>query len=168
MTALPNTSNRLPVRIAAFALAGIAVHLLLRIGFPAIGAAAGMPIADIPLLFVLALGGIPLLWGLATKMLRRQFGADLLAGISIVTSVLLHEYLAGALVVLMLSGGEALEAFATRSASNVLGALAKRMPRLAQRKTGETVTEVSLDTILPGDLLVVFPHALCPVDGTVV
>ena len=57
-----------------------------------------------------------------------QFGSDLLAGISIVTSAILGEYLAGSLVVLMLSGGEALEAYATRSASSVLQALARRMP----------------------------------------
>lgn len=49
---------------------------------------------------------------LALRLAHREFGSDLLAGIAIVTAVLLGEYLAGALVVLMLSGGEALESFA--------------------------------------------------------
>jgi cation transport ATPase len=56
---------------------------------------------------------------LLTKLLRREFGSDLLAGMSIVTSVLLGEYLAGSIVVLMLAGGEALESYALRSAGRM-------------------------------------------------
>ena len=97
-----------------------------------------------------------------------EFGSDLLAGISIVTSVLLGEYLAGALVVLMLSGGETSEAYAVRSASSVLAALAKRMPRVAHRKQDGQVADVALDERAVGNTLVVFPHEICPVDGTVV
>ncbi len=52
----------------------------------------------------------------------REFGSDLLAGLSIVTSAVIGEYLAGSIVVLMLSGGTALEQYATRRASAVLGA----------------------------------------------
>ena len=106
--------------IALGALAAIALHLLLRFGFalPTIG--PGMSVADVPLLLALLLGGGPLVFGLLVKLWRREFGSDLLAGISIVTSVMLGEYLAGTLVVLMLSGGEALEAYAVRSASSVL------------------------------------------------
>ena len=144
------------------ALTGIALHLGLRFGVHA----ATFP-TNLPLFVVLALGGTPLVWELLQKLVTREFGSDLLAGISIVTSVLLGEYLAGALVVLMLSGGEALEAYATKSASSVLQALAKRMPTLAQRKVGEKLTEVPLAEVVVGDTLVVFPHALCPVDGTV-
>ena len=62
-----------------------------------------------PLLAVLVVGGVPLLYQLSVKLVKGDFGADLLAGISIITAVLLHEYLAGSLVVLMLSGGAALE-----------------------------------------------------------
>jgi heavy metal translocating P-type ATPase len=154
--------NRAQLGIALLALVGIALHLGLRFGLHA----ATLP-TNLPLFVVLALGGTPLVWELLQKLLKREFGSDLLAGISIVTSVLLGEYLAGALVVLMLSGGEALESYATRSASSVLQALAKRMPTLAQRKVGETLTEVPLAEVVIGDILVVFPHALCPVDGTV-
>src|SRR5205814_5658153 len=78
------------------------------------------------------------------------------------------QYLAGALVVLMLSGGEALESFAIHSASSVLRALAKRMPSIAHRKTDHHLTDVALDDIAPGDNLIVFPHEICPVDGVVV
>jgi heavy metal translocating P-type ATPase len=90
-----------------------------------------------------------------------------LAGISIVASVLLHEYLAGALVVLMLSGGETLESFAVRSASSVLAALAKRMPTIAHRKLESTIEDIPLSQLAIGDVVLVFPHEVCPIDGTV-
>ena len=105
---------------------------------------------------------------LLTKVVNLEFGSDLLAGISIVTSALLGEYLAGALVVLMLSGGGALEAYAVRSASSVLAALARRMPSAAHRKQDGQVADVALGAVALGDMLVVFPHEICPVDGSVV
>ncbi|HEX6791530.1 MAG TPA: heavy metal translocating P-type ATPase [Candidatus Krumholzibacteria bacterium] len=128
----------------------------------------GIPAHQVPLIAALVLGGIPLVLELARNLLRREFSSDLLAGISIVTAVILHEYLAGTLVVLMLSGGEALEAYAVRSASSVLNALARRMPSVAHRKVDDHVTDVALDDVAVGDLIVVFPHEICPVDGTVV
>src|SRR5689334_14510612 len=70
--------------IAIFALAGILLHLLLRFRFR-----TNTITAEAPLFAVLALGGIPLVYELLRKLLRREFGSDLLAGISIVTSVLL-------------------------------------------------------------------------------
>ena len=82
---------------------------------------------------VLIVGGAPLVVALAQKVIARDFGSDLLAAISIVTSAVLGEYLAGSIVVLMLSGGTALEEYATRRASSVLGALAKRMPHVAHQ-----------------------------------
>jgi heavy metal translocating P-type ATPase len=102
------------------------------------------------------------------KVWERQFGSDLLAGISIISSVLLGEYLVGTIIVLMLSGGAALEQFATRRASSVLDALAKRMPQVAHRKQGSALEHVQLDDVQVGDRLIVFPHEICPVDGIVV
>lgn len=151
--------ERRQVVIAAIAIVGIAVHLGLRLGTHAPASA--------PLLAVLVLGGVPLVLELTAKLVRLQFGSDLLAGISIVTSVLLGEYLAGSLVVLMLSGGEALESFAVRSASSVLRALANRMPSTAHRKSGIETTDVPLSDVAIGDTLMIFPHEICPVDGIV-
>lgn len=149
--------------IAAIAVAGIVTHLVLHFG-----AIASPDAARIPLFVVLLLGGAPLVWGLTAKLVKREFGADLLAGISIVTSALLGEYLAGALVVLMLSGGEALERFAVLRASSVLHALAKRMPNIAHRRMNGQLADISLDDVRIGDLLTVLPHDICPVDGEVV
>ena len=120
-----------------------------------------------PLLVVLVMGGVPLLYQLSVKLFNGDFGADLLAGISIITAVLLHEYLAGSLVVLMLSGGAALEHYAVRKASSVLEALSKRMPSVAHRKAGDALTDISTEQVTIGDTLLILPHEICPVDGTV-
>jgi heavy metal translocating P-type ATPase len=149
--------------IAALSLAAIVVHLALRFGFHA---ATAIHLA--PLLTALALGGPPLLYDLLRKLLRREFGSDLLGGISIVTSVVLGEYLAGSIIVLMLSGGEALERYALANASSVLAALAKRMPSVAHRQRAAELRDVPLAEIAVGDSLVIYPHEICPADGVVV
>lgn len=151
------------IPIAILAIVGITLHLVMRFATDASQADAA-----IPLLFTLVLGGLPLTIDLLIKLYQGDFGSDLLAGMSIVTSVLLGEYLAGAIVVLMLSGGESIEAFAVGRASAVLKALAKRMPSVAHRKTDSGLQEVPLDDIRVGDVLVVLPHEVCPVDGTVI
>jgi heavy metal translocating P-type ATPase len=121
-----------------------------------------------PLILILLIGGAPLLFDLLQRMVRREFGSDLLAGLSIAASGVLGEYLAGSIVVLMLSGGTALEHYATRRASAVLAALAKRMPRIAHKLTDLQMIDISLDEVNISDRLVVFPHENCPVDGAVV
>jgi heavy metal translocating P-type ATPase len=154
--------------IACLALAAIGCHLILRFGIWPDAELQGYPLHQLPLMAALTFGGIPLVFSLLIKVARREFGSDLLAGISIVTSVVLREYLAGTLVVLMLSGGETLEAYAVRSASSALEALARRMPSLAHRKRNGSLADVPLDEVAVGDTLVVLPHEICPVDGTVV
>lgn len=161
-------SSRKQAVIAIFTLAAVGQHLLLRFGVPPAGDVFGLPVSELPLVATLVFGGIPLVFDLLAKVLRREFGSDLLAGMSIVAAVVLHEYLAGSLVVLMLSGGEALEAYAVRSASSVLEALAKRMPSKAHCKKNGHISDITLGEIAVGDTLLVFPHDICPVDGTVV
>jgi heavy metal translocating P-type ATPase len=149
--------------IAVVALVGIGIHFALRWRTDIAPDAL-----QIPLYIVLAAGGAPLVWTLVRRLLRHEFGSDLLAGISIVVSAILGEYLAGALVVLMLAGGNALEAFALGRASAVLQALARRMPLVAHRRVDERVTETSLESVRVGDELTIFPHEICPVDGIVI
>jgi heavy metal translocating P-type ATPase len=148
--------------IAGVAVLGIAAHFVLRF----ISHAPDIT-QNTPLFLVVLLGGIPLVFTLIRKILAREFGSDLLAGISIVTSAVMGQYLVGAIVVLMLSGGTALEEFATRRASSVLEALSRRMPRTAHRKEGEEIFDIDVGRIKVGDSLVVFPHEICPVDGIV-
>lgn len=140
-------------RIAALAVAGIALHLILRSPIP---------------LYITLIAGLPLLFELARNVAKGEFGSDLLAGISILTAVLVGQYLVGAIIVLMLSGGSALEEYATRRASSVLDALAKRTPSTAHRKTEAGLADVALADVAIGDVVVVLPYEICPVDGVVV
>src|SRR5215472_7068909 len=117
--------------IAALTLLAIALHLVL-----CFLTAASPRIALLPLFVALVIGGVPLVFELAEKAFKKEFGSDLLAGISILTAAVLGQYLVATIVVLMLSDGEALESYATARASSVLDALAKRMPSIAHRREG--------------------------------
>jgi heavy metal translocating P-type ATPase len=150
------------VSITTLAIVGITLHLLLRYVVH-----TGTLTFSVPLYAVL-LGGLPLVVELMRKLAKREFGSDLLAGISIVTSVIEGEYLVGAIVVLMLSGGTTLEAYASRRASAVLKALARRMPYIAHRAQSGQVEDVAIDRIAVGDVLIIYPHEACPTDGTVI
>jgi len=149
-------------RIAGLTLVAIVLHLVFRFALhlPSLQ-------TNLPLFAALLIGGIPLLWELGQKLWKREFGSDLLAGVSIITAIFLREYLVAAIVVLMLSGGEALESFATARASSVLDALARRVPSIAHRKEAHGLVDVKLGDIRIGDELTVLPHEICPVDGTV-
>ena len=148
--------------IAGLTLLAIALHLVFRYALylPALQ-------ANLPLFAVLFVGGVPMLWELLKKLWKREFCSDLLAGVSIITAILLREYLVATIVVLMLSGGEALEHYATARASSVLDALARRVPTIAHRKEADGLIDVKLTEIRVGDELTVLPHEICPVDGTV-
>ena len=148
--------------IAALAALGICVHLIARFALQ-----APKTVYDAPLIAALVIGSVLPLWDLLRRLLRGQFGSDLLAGISILTSVALNEYLAGTIVLLMVSGGAALEAYASGRASSVLGALAKRMPQVAHKLSETRIVDVRLEKVALGDRVVVFPHEVCPADGTV-
>jgi heavy metal translocating P-type ATPase len=148
--------------IAGFTLVAILLHLFLKY------LASAPPLyANLPLFVALVVGGLPMVWELLKKLSRREFGSDLLAGVSILTAVVLGEYLVATIVVLMLSGGAALENFATARASSVLAALARRMPIVAHRKESSGLVDIRLSDVRVGDELTVFPHEICPVDGTV-
>jgi heavy metal translocating P-type ATPase len=149
--------------ITTVAVAGIAAYLGLRYG---VGVEPAR--ADVALWVVLAVGGIPILITLGRRVWEREFGSDLLAGIGIVAAVVAGEYLVGAIIVVMLAGGSSLEQMATRRASRVLDALARRMPQLAHRERGGEIEGVPLAAVAVGDRLLVLPHEVCPVDGTVV
>ena len=147
-------------------LIAVVVHFALCLaGLPMV---TGWAAADIPLLAVIVISGVPLLLQILRKLLRRDFGADLLAVLALATATWLGEYLAAVLIIVMLSGGQALEAYAMRKASSVLLALAERMPACARRRNGGQIEEIQLSEITVGDEIVVFPHEAAPVDGVVI
>ena len=125
--------------------------------------------ADSILLVAIAISAFPILIETSREVLRLNFSVDILADLSILTALLLHQYWVAAIVILMLSGGKTLEEIATRRASSVLSALAKRMPQIAHRiKPDGSPEDVLTGSINVGDHVILYPHELCPVDGTVV
>jgi heavy metal translocating P-type ATPase len=157
------TSRRKEPYVAILALVGIAAHLVLR---HALGAPDAVSL--LPLQLTVLVGGIPLVFDIAGRAFRRDLGSDLLAGIAIVVSALLGEHLAGAFVVLMLASGQVMEGFAVGRASSVLQALARRVPSVAHQRRDDALVDLRLDDVAVGDVLVVLPHEICPVDGTVI
>jgi heavy metal translocating P-type ATPase len=148
--------------VAGFMLAGILVAANGPLSLSEAGSHSRV------LLITIAVASIPLGIDLVLQLMRGNFGVDVLAFLSIVSAVLLRQYWVAAIVILMLSGGKALEEYATRRASSVLRALAQRMPRVAHRAGPENSTsDVPIEKVSVGDVLIVFPHELCPVDGTV-
>ncbi|MCZ2857495.1 heavy metal translocating P-type ATPase [Blastococcus sp. VKM Ac-2987] len=105
-------------------------------------------------------------WMLAA-LLRRRLGVDLIALLALLGTLLVGEYLAGALIGVMLATGRALDAAAQRRATRDLRALLERAPRTARRRVGDTVAEVPVDDVAVGDLVVVGPGEVLPVDGLV-
>lgn len=103
--------------------------------------------------------------GMVRDILRGHWGLDILAITAIVATVLVGEYIAALLVVLMLTGGAALEDYANRRAKRELDALLTRSPQLAHRLDGDDLVDVHVDEVRPGDRLLVRPSEIVPVDG---
>ncbi|MET9750675.1 heavy metal translocating P-type ATPase [Streptomyces ardesiacus] len=131
-------------------------------------------------LFAGAAGIADLLWGLGTvaavvpavgwvlvALRRGHAGVDLVAVLALGGTLAVGEYLAGALIALMLATGRTLEGAAQRRASHDLHALLAHAPRSARRRTDDGVVRVPLGEIAAGDSLVVGPGEVVPVDGRV-
>ncbi|MCQ0989355.1 heavy metal translocating P-type ATPase [Jiella marina] len=102
------------------------------------------------------------------RSLRRgDFGLDVIAALAMIGALWLGEYFAGAVIALMFSGGQALEAYAERRAKGELTALLARMPRKAMRHGETGLEEIPVDDVEAGDLILVRQGEVVPVDGTV-
>lgn len=154
--------RRIDLVALALAAALAAAALLLRV--------AGQGGAEQVLLLVLAGGaGLEQAVAMVRALLRGRFGLDVLALAAIVATVAVGELWAAAVVVLMLTGGRALEAFAQGRAGASLGALLRDAPRVAHRPDANgTVVDVDPEGVRPGDRLLVRPGEAVPVDLVVV
>jgi heavy metal translocating P-type ATPase len=111
---------------------------------------------------------VPLTWSVLRSLLRRDVGVDAIALFAMAGALALGEYLAGAVVALMLAGGNALEESANRRARRELTALVDRAPRSALVKHGADVVEVPVDAVTAGEVVLVRAGEVVPVDGMVV
>ena len=98
---------------------------------------------------------------------KRVFGVDIIALLAMSGALILHEFLAGVVIALMVLGGRALEDFAQSRAKRELTALLRRAPRSAHRCDGDALTTMQVEDVRRGDLLLVKPGELVPVDGVV-
>lgn len=114
---------------------------------------------------VAALG--PAVWWVIAALRGGRLGVDILAVLSLAGALAVGEYLAGALVGVMLATGQALDAAAERRATKDLRALLDRVPRTARRRVGDDVEVVGLDAIAVDDVVIVGPGEVLPVDGLV-
>lgn len=110
---------------------------------------------------------VPALWWVIAAVRSGRLGVDVLAVLSLVGALAVREYLAGALIGVMLATGQALDAAAARRATKDLRALLDRVPRTARRRAADGVEVVGLEAIVVGDVVIVGPGEVLPVDGVV-
>ncbi|MCF6509370.1 cadmium-translocating P-type ATPase [Blastococcus sp. MG754426] len=110
---------------------------------------------------------VPSAGWVVAALLRRRTGVDLIALLALLGTLMVGEHLAGALIAVMLATGRALDAAAQRRANRDLRALLERVPRTARRRVGDVVSEVPVDEVAVGDLVLVGPGEVLPVDGVV-
>jgi heavy metal translocating P-type ATPase len=110
---------------------------------------------------------VPLVLSVFRSLLHGDVGVDAIALVSMAGALALGEYLAGAVVALMLAGGNALEESANRRARRELTALVERAPRVALLRRGDELSEVPVDEVAVGDVVLVRAGEVVPVDGMV-
>jgi heavy metal translocating P-type ATPase len=111
---------------------------------------------------------IPLIMGMWQDFRSGSYGLDILALTAIVTAILLHQYWAAIIVVLMLTGGQALEAYAEGRAKRELDSLLEHAPQTATViRSGKTL-EIAATAVRVGDKVLIKPGEVAPVDGVVI
>jgi heavy metal translocating P-type ATPase len=116
----------------------------------------------------LAVTGLPVVWRTLRGVLRGAWAADVVAALAIAAALALGQPFAGLVVVLMQTGGEALERWAEGRASAAVRDLEAQAPRIAHRREGAQVTDVPVGVLVPGDALLLRPGELVPCDAVVV
>jgi heavy metal translocating P-type ATPase len=134
-------------------------------GFAYLAGAAA--VGDAAWLITAAFGLGYALWSAADSILRGRLGVDVIALLAVAGAVAVGEMLAAAVISVMLTSGRFLESWAAERARHDLNALLSRAPRTARRYRGGSLETVSLDVIAVGDVLLVAPGDVLPVDGIV-
>jgi len=102
-----------------------------------------------------------------TSLLEGVFGVDVLATVAVVVSIAVGEYLAAAVIAIMLGGGEILEDFASGRASSAIQKLIEASPKTAIVIRDGREIEVKVDDVKIEEAVVVKPGGKIPVDGIV-
>ena len=122
------------------------------------------------LIFVIAIvvGGLPKAFDIVTSIREKSFGIDLIALIGIFGALVVGEYTAGVVLVLMLTGGEALEDYAEGKAKSTLTTLLSLSPKIAHLKTDKGIQDKKVEELKVDDIVMVKHSEVIPIDGVVV
>jgi heavy metal translocating P-type ATPase len=124
--------------------------------------------ADVVWALGVAIVVVPLTIEVVIDLFHGDVGVDLIALAAMAGTLAIGEYLAGVVVAIMLSGGNTLEAAASHRASRELTKLIQRAPRIALVHRATGLTQIPAADVVPGDLIVVRPGEIVPVDGVLV
>jgi heavy metal translocating P-type ATPase len=155
-------ANRATLAVPALALLALA-------GGGVVWLLADAAAARVVLTTGLVLSGAPVVWNTIRHAARGHFATDIVATLAIVGALIIAQPIAGLVVVLMQTGGEALERYAAGRASSALEQLEAAAPRIARRLTPDgTVHETRVEDIVVGDVLLIRPGDPVPSDCVVV
>ena len=115
----------------------------------------------------LVLTGLPVVWRTLRGIASGRFAADLVATLAIAAALPLGQPLPGLIVVLMQTGGEALERYAQGRASEAVRELEAAAPGLANRVHPGGIEEIPAEAVAVGDELLIRPGEMVPCDGIV-
>ncbi|MDB5166367.1 MAG: heavy metal-translocating P-type ATPase, Cd/Co/Hg/Pb/Zn-transporting [Candidatus Saccharibacteria bacterium] len=124
--------------------------------------------AHIILIIVASVVLIPLLWGMVEDLRNGKYGVDILAATAIITALVMGEYWAAIVIVLMLTGGESLEDYAEHRAKSELDALLSRAPQKAHVLRKKSFVDVTVKEVKVADTIEVRPGEVVPVDCEVI
>jgi heavy metal translocating P-type ATPase len=154
MTSRPSAAYVAPIAAGCGIVSGGALY-----------AFVGPEAADLAWAATVAVMLVPLSWSVGRSLLRGDLGVDVIALLAMAGALALGEYLAGAVIALMLAGGNALEVFASARARRELTALVERAPRNARRRTRDGWEEIAAEQVEVGDVLLVRAGEVVPTDG---
>ncbi|MGN6450289.1 MAG: heavy metal translocating P-type ATPase [Brucella intermedia] len=143
-----------------FAVCGLVLGLGFHFSGYSYGARLIWAIATLPVLATLLVEILRSLW-------RGEFGLDIVAAMSMSAALAFGEMLAASIVALMYTGGAFLESFAEGRARREMHALLSRAPRTTMRYIDDRLEEVAVDTVRPGDRLLIRQGDVIPVDGRI-
>ncbi|WP_022797187.1 heavy metal translocating P-type ATPase [Bavariicoccus seileri] len=144
--------------------------ITVTVGIVALIAEFGFKQPKIAFWLILLIGGITtisMFIGMIKTLKSGKYGVDILAITAIVATLAVGQYWASLTVLIMLTGGDSLEDYASRQAGKELKALLDNTPTTAHLLSDDTVTDVKVETVKIGDRILVKPGEVIPVDATV-
>ncbi|GMG61910.1 heavy metal translocating P-type ATPase [Tetragenococcus halophilus] len=106
--------------------------------------------------------------GMIQTLKSGKYGVDILAITAIIATLLVGEYWASLMVLIMLTGGDSLEDYASHQAGRELRSLLENSPQVAHKIVDEQLYDIEVDEATVDDLLLIKPGEIVPVDGSVV